>query len=162
LISFLLFLFFFLRVTWHNTRPIKWNKSSEASKEREKRERNRKKIFTLLMHTFIEYIYCVVCECLACAHTQRKNNILYILILVWHTYIYIYIWYWQWLLIIYTGSETVCETTPLAKGQKKAWKKERLEIIIIIIIKLLQLCVGVWERKENESKEREQTIEHDK
>jgi hypothetical protein len=38
------------------------------------------------------------------------------------------------------GSETLCETTPLAKGQKKARKKERLEIIII---KLLQLCVGV-------------------
>jgi hypothetical protein len=47
-------------------------------------------------------------------------------------------------LIIYTGSETLCETTPLAKGQKKERKKkERLEIIIIIIIKLLQLCVGV-------------------
>jgi hypothetical protein len=27
---------------------------------------------------------------------------------------------------------------------------------------LLQLCVGVWERKEKESKEREQMIEHDK
>jgi hypothetical protein len=38
------------------------------------------------------------------------------------------------------GSETLCKTTPLAKGQKKARKKERLEIIII---KLLQLCVGV-------------------
>jgi hypothetical protein len=47
-------------------------------------------------------------------------------------------------LIIYTGSETLCETTPLAKGQKKERKKkERLGIIIIIIIKLLQLCVGV-------------------
>ncbi len=76
-------------------------------------------------------------------HIQHKNNILYILILVWHTYIYIYIWNRQWLLIIYTGSETLCETTPLAKGQKK----ERLKIIIIII-KLLQLCVGVWERTE--------------
>lgn len=40
-------------------------------------------------------------------------------------------------------------------------KKERLEIIIIII-KLLQLCVGVWERGKNERKEREQMIEHDK
>jgi uncharacterized membrane protein YidH (DUF202 family) len=48
------------------------------------------------------------------------------------------------------------------KDRKKARKKkERLEIIIIII-KLLQLCVGVWERKETESKEREQMIEHDK
>jgi len=66
-------------------------------------------------------------------------------------------------LIIYTGNETVCEITLLAKGQKK---KERLEIIIIIIkiiiIKLLQLCVGVCKREENKSKEREQMIEHDK
>jgi len=38
---FFFFSFFSLRVAWHNTRPIKWNKSSEASKEREKRERER-------------------------------------------------------------------------------------------------------------------------
>jgi hypothetical protein len=74
-------------------------------------------------------------------------------------YIYIYLRHWQWLLIIYMRSETLCETTSIAKGQKKARKNERLEIIII---KLLQLCVGVWERKEKESKEREQMIEHDK
>jgi hypothetical protein len=50
--------------------------------------------------------------------------------------------------------------------RQRTEKKERLEIIIIIIkiiiIKLLQLCVGVCKREENKSKEREQMIEHDK
>jgi len=47
-------LIFFL----HNIRPIMWNKSSQASNE--KNERKKEKIFTLLMHTFIKYTYYVV------------------------------------------------------------------------------------------------------
>lgn len=54
-------------------------------------------------------------------------------------------------------SETLRQTTVLAKGQKK----ETLEIIIIIIIiNLLQLNVDVWRKKKK--KKQEQTIIYDK
>ena len=100
LLIFFFFLFFSLRVAWHNTRPIKWNKSSEASKEREKREEEeeeerdrggqKEKIFTLLMHTFIEYIYCVVWECLACAHTYYVRITFCTFLYSFGIYIYLY------------------------------------------------------------------------
>jgi len=92
----LLSLSFFLRVAWHNMRPIKWNKSSEASKEREKRERERRRqkgterenLHTSNAHLYWIYILRRMWVFGVCI--QPKNNILYILILVWHTYIFIY------------------------------------------------------------------------
>ena len=66
-------------------------------------------------------------------------------------------------MIIYTGSETLCETALLAKGQKKARRKKKTRNnnnnnkVVAIICRCIEK-----ERKENESKEREQTIEHDK
>jgi steroid 5-alpha reductase family enzyme len=52
----LLLSLFSLRVAWHNTRPIKWNKSSEASKENEERERERENLHTSNAHLYWIYI----------------------------------------------------------------------------------------------------------
>jgi uncharacterized membrane protein YidH (DUF202 family) len=77
-------------------------------------------------------------------HIQRKNNILYILILVWHTHIYLYMALTMTIDYLHGKWNLMWNNTT----RQRTEKKERLEIIIIIIIKLLQLCVGVWERTE--------------